>query len=188
MTWVVHTLGGHAIFASVLGVIAGTLVWLVGRGARFARSLSGVRPPILAAMSVALGVAIIGWLPGDSRSLPAVGATEGWNWRWLGDIPDAMTPHLLNDYTAAIAMLNYVLFVVWGAALAWSLGSRSWPWAFAYALCFPLLLESLQRYPFGGTPSVTDAWTNILGGFTGITTWLVVSRICSRARHSDRTA
>lgn len=191
MTWVIHTLGPVVWFALGLGAIAGILAWIAPKilaGVRGRDAPGGSRKVVVAAgATVALAVSILQVAPGSGRRFPAQGLVDRWQWRWLGDIPDALTIHLLNDYTAAIAMLNFVLFAVWGVVVAWAWGPRRRRWALVSIALFPVGLEALQRYPFGGTPSGTDAWTNILGGLFGLLTLSMATRIFAALRRSPVT-
>lgn len=179
MIYVLHTLGDQARFALVLGVLAGVLawfaVWLRTAETNASALAAGVRVALGSAATISLAVSILGVRPGGSKGFPATGDPIQWHWRWLGDIPDATGSDLLSDYTAAIAFLNFALFVVWAVVVTWAMGPGRRRWAVASAILFPVCLEALQRYPFGGTPSTTDAWTNILGALLGVALWSIVS-------------
>ncbi|WP_156164999.1 VanZ family protein [Demequina silvatica] len=122
-------------------------------------------------------MSILGVRPGSGRRFPTTGDPLAWEWCWLGDLPDAIGADLLDDYGAALAFLNFALFTAWAIVMTWAWGPGRRRWAVVAAVAFPLCLETLQRFPFGGTPSVTDAWTNILGGLVGVLLWATGARL-----------
>ncbi|MFV0633972.1 VanZ family protein [Demequina sp.] len=139
--------------------------------------------PIAVTATTVVSVSILGVRPGDSRQFPARGTPVDWTWRWLGDVPDVLGANLLHDYTAAIAFLNFTFFFVWAIAVRWALGPARRAAAFSAIVLLPLCLEMAQLYPFGGTPAMTDAWTNILGGMTGLLVWEAATRFTAARRH-----
>lgn len=115
----------------------------------------------LAALGALAGVALLTLAP---RSLiaPARGAFM----RAL----DALTAPVLVwiPYDDAERVLNTLLFVPLGAAVALLLSRRAWPWAVAAGFALSAAVEYLQGSIPGRVPDPSDVMWNTIGAVVGV--------------------
>ncbi len=100
------------------------------------------------------------------------------------DVPLAPVWFTPDDYGK---LLNILLFVPLGAALAWWFG-RHWGWALPLTVAVSVGIEVVQRIPaLGRESSLEDIACNVVGAAAGVVVIAVRHewRLVRRSRHAD---